>query len=463
MLDKIGKLQFILFSVAISVWILPETNFLKDLCFISGAIVSLFIIFYHRKYLFQKNIAPFVLLIVLLIWVIFHFIFFSEDHSLQLRELSSTWKRVLIATIFGLGLGLCFFHVKNREVVIKFLYFSISSPVVIFYLKFLIELIAIHLNIQIPDFLKIFDTRTSTHYIPKPEYLYFIFPALLWSIINIHNIFVSRYKLTKFELYNFLIIFLVFGIFYLMKIKSGFFYGALVLIITVVFFIKDAIVICKKKTLLAKSIYARNIRLLFILTSFSILGAVTLLHFKNNNTWHTFFSDLKVGIQVDRFEHWKNQDRQDNPINDQGTIVSKTTYDRVAWAIVGLRLVMENPHGHGVLENSFYHLAREKWPSARVPQTHNSWIDFGLAFGWLGIALLFFAFLLPIMNYFTDRNRRAVDPIEKYVIVILLSYMIILLTSEVNFKYALPITFFWIAFSSGVQVNISHAKSGYSK
>jgi O-antigen ligase len=124
---------------------------------------------------------------------------------------------------------------------------------------------------------------------------------------------------------------------------------------------------------------------------------------------------------------------------------------------------MENPLGYGVLENSFYYLAREKWSLAVVPQTHNSWIDFGLAFGWPGITFLFIALLLPIMNFFTDRNRPAVEPIEKYAIFILLSYMIILLTSEVNFKYALPVTFFWIAFSSGVQINMSHAKIGYSK
>lgn len=443
MFEKLIKIHLITFCVLYPIWLLPETNFLSDLCIIVGLMVSLYFVYFHKNCLLQKEALPIFLILILILWVLIHLIFFCGDYELQLKELQSIWKRVCLSIIFGFGFGLSFFYVNGKKNEIRIIYIALSAPIIIYFFKLLIGLGFGYLGYSIPEYFGIYDTRITPHYIPKPEYLFIAFPALICSFINLYGR-ISYKSLSNFEIYNYTVIVLALLMFYNQKMKSGiflFFFSFLIFIVLVV-----------KRIILRPNVKFFYCRIYFLTALLVLVLAISLTHFNSNKTWHYLYSDIKVGIDIDVNQHWKYLDREGNPKNEKGLEVSRTTYDRVAWMTSGFRLLLEHPLGYGLLEYSFSHLAKEKWKGSSVPQTHNSWLDFGLAFGFPGLLLLLGIFFLTIIMLVKNpKNYRSLR-IRNYVLLILVSYIPIYFISELDLKRVLPITFFWLAFSAGLNL-----------
>lgn len=66
------------------------------------------------------------------------------------------------------------------------------------------------------------------------------------------------------------------------------------------------------------------------------------------------------------------------PMNGLSQVPTDSNYSRLAWAIVGSRLLAENPLGYGFMSLSFAALGKEKWPDSELSWTHSAWLDFGL-------------------------------------------------------------------------------------
>jgi O-antigen ligase len=78
------------------------------------------------------------------------------------------------------------------------------------------------------------------------------------------------------------------------------------------------------------------------------------------------------------------------PLENTGKPVVANTYERVAWAVSGLTILLpEHPLGIGILKNTFSSVLKEKFPKSAksITGSHSAWVDIALAFGIPGLLL----------------------------------------------------------------------------
>jgi len=81
--------------------------------------------------------------------------------------------------------------------------------------------------------------------------------------------------------------------------------------------------------------------------------SIAINDFKKNPCWGNIIYDVKVAIQIEKYEHWKFNGSHGYPLNDAGFVDSPSTYERVSWSLVGAKLLIENPFGYGLQNNHF--------------------------------------------------------------------------------------------------------------
>ena len=117
-------------------------------------------------------------------------------------------------------------------------------------------------------------------------------------------------------------------------------------------------------------------------------------HIEKNNAWPNLIADIKVAVDIDHHNYWKNRDDYPLPQNQYGSRVNPSTYERAAWFTVGIHLLTENPLGFGLIHHSFGWLALAEWPDYYKPNgnmrgaTHSGWMDMALGIGIPGILLI---------------------------------------------------------------------------
>jgi hypothetical protein len=89
-------------------------------------------------------------------------------------------------------------------------------------------------------------------------------------------------------------------------------------------------------------------------------------YYKSHSSWQYFTEDIKLGLQVEKYDNWKNIDGSNCLINEADDLASNTNYCRVAWLIIGSKLLMEYPIGCGPLEYSLSKLAEKKWRDTKL-------------------------------------------------------------------------------------------------
>jgi hypothetical protein len=82
-----------------------------------------------------------------------------------------------------------------------------------------------------------------------------------------------------------------------------------------------------------------------------------------------------------------------------------------------------------------------------IPSTHSAWIEFGLAFGYLGIFLLLSALVILIA-----RSARMQFMFRATCLSISLSLLLMYTVGELSTAHAVEILFYWIAFLIAIQV-----------
>ena len=145
-----------------------------------------------------------------------------------------------------------------------------------------------------------------------------------------------------------------------------------------------------------------------------------------------------------------------------GQLVSKTNYDRVTWAVIGLCLIYEYPLGYGLVERSFYCITKTKWPDSLLDQSHTGWIDPTLGIGVPGIILVYAPIKLVIYRFMRSINFDSVIANRHswglMTIFVLCSLLFLWTTTEVSLKVNLIALIFCISFAIGISYK-THAKS----
>jgi hypothetical protein len=384
--ESAGRLTTIilcsLFAILWGVWALPHTVFIRHFCLIAGALLGLYVIWPKRSLLITKAAMPIWLICLLLLWATTHLFFIGLDYERQLEEYTTIWKKIALCIPFALGLGLALGSQASNSANTKqywaIIYFGFLFPMAIYFFKWIAAIYLPYYGYAIPQYLILSpDHLNDSWAIPRAFYIFFCLPAFAIALGQmLHGIQTKRFRLISSLVYL-LGMPLTLLIFYIEGDRLGIVYALM---------------------LMAVAIFAGFIPLLgrrkiswrvgsLVLISLLVSAYIVTKAIQANPLWKPLIADAKVAVQVDRFDHWKNRNKG-YPVNEFGQISSDSNYSRIAWAIVGSRLLLEEPLGYGLMSLSFSALGKQRWPDSDLSWTHSAWLDFALGYGFPGLLLL---------------------------------------------------------------------------
>jgi hypothetical protein len=357
-----------------------------------------------------------------------HYLVFSQDSVLQLKDLTSTWVRALMASMIGAATGLV---IKDNPQRSQYLWFGIFFSFVYLLVHYL-------------------EAYSQSGALFMPNY-YFTSPfsnkintVLMGGLFIAAICGASATALTSKNspLYSRIIYFywaagvaiILFAFTAIIDTRNGLGVGLILLSAWVlyVFFV-----------MLGRQLLTRTFNwkrgILILLPIFFIFIFVQ-QHLNINRGWNNFFEDISIGFQIDEVPNWQNIQKFGYPKTPSGEQVYPNNYERAAWAAAGVRTIQENPLGYGLLEHSLGQMIQKSYPEAVIRSSHSAWVDFGLAFGIPGLALILGALVLAMAIAI-----RGHSPNKLVVVWMVLSLLIIFTIAEVSSNHTIEILFFCIA------------------
>jgi len=123
----------------------------------------------------------------------------------------------------------------------------------------------------------------------------------------------------------------------------------------------------------------------------------------------------------------------------------------VAWAKEGIKLVIENPLGFGLIEGSFGRLVARQWPGTSLTQSHSGWVDLALGIGIPGMILILGAFL-TLMIRLSSHRESLPNPIQECMWWVLMAMLLLWSTSEISQKVYFESLIFWLSLAAGLSL-----------
>jgi len=121
---------------------------------------------------------------------------------------------------------------------------------------------------------------------------------------------------------------------------------------------------------------------------FAFAAAWTML--KVDPRWERFVATVPIAWNIDATDKWINAYEMGLPIASDGLPVDQATFERIAWARLAGRFVVENPLGVGVTRHAFRELMQAKYGDVLPAHSHNGYLDFSLSVGVPGLLLWLF-------------------------------------------------------------------------
>lgn len=372
------------------IWVLPNTIALRHIFLVTGFISSCLIIarsnFFRNRTIHE--LVPLYALGTLFIWVIIHYLFFSLNPVLEVQEIRSLWLRSFLCVVIAIGLRITLAEHQNLLT-----YFFIAL--------WFVPLI----NIGAYIFLS-FD---AGYFLLPSEFVHaFVFKkieaafygVLATSIACANLIYLFRNSTSKKKIIIWMCwilgILLAISSAIVANTKNGVAIIFALCVLLAIFFLIELFFKRQPRIQIWKKI--------FILTLIIIsLGTLWQIHMRfASHGWITLIEDIRISREIDKHNFWRYSgndwgERFPNeslPKNSLGISVPGNTYERVAWATAGIRLINLQPYGYGSVNQSFKKmLDLANMQHGLQSQTHSGWIDFGLAYGIPGLvifALIFF-------------------------------------------------------------------------
>jgi len=411
------------FLILNSVWLIPSTIAIRYFVIFIGLIVfSIQIAQVQLPKFSIKKYFPGICLFALFVWVVFHRVMITDAPSLMNIELDTIWKRALVESLFGFGLGL-FLSLKAKSNHKTLFQVALFMPVVMYFLSIGSDFF--HLGIAHWNY-----SEPEKPYISKYQFVLFAMIAYSWIVFNLVNE-INKTNTTKIILLLGSLLTIALAIFKVNG-KNGFLYMGLILIVVMIH-------------LLWKNI--RSIRIILIVATLFVGSSyIGYHHVKNNPEWNNLIEDIEVARHTDEIQVWKNyrDGELDELKNSSGKNVRNTTYFRMAWLIEGSKLVPDNPLGYGLIQNSFKYIAKKQWPDSSLSHTHSGWLDIILGLGLPGFILILATFIALIKKGFASENIYA-----KSAVWVLPTIFLAFLTSELSEKISFEVMIFYLAFYCG--------------
>jgi hypothetical protein len=439
----------VLFSILYGVWLLPHTVFIRHSCLVIGSLLSLPFIFFNWKIYIQRRAIPIALILLLLVWVSIHLWFIGVDYTMQYAEYTKIWKKIAISLPFALGLGIGLLSnstdAAKTKIYWRILFIGFLSPTLIYLFKYWITLNAGRWGLALSPFLLRSNDINHPFGIHKVGYVFFCLPAVALAVGCLQNLIRSGSKNVLAYLIYLSVLPITLFNFQVEDTRNGFAY-TLILVILGLF----GLWLSKSRQFMLRKL--KLTALLFVVISY-----VGYLGFKDDARWNTFVPDAKVAVQVDQFDHWKYCGAVPHgyPVNELGKTVTQSNYERIAWAVVALRLIRDNPLGYGVMDLSFAYLGKLQWPEAEcLHQSHSAWLDFALGYGIPGVLLLLLAAILAWV--YSKNTPQPWADIGRWG---LGSMMLLLITTEISSEVFINALIFLIVLTSTLSLRFSQISS----
>ncbi len=124
--------------------------------------------------------------------------------------------------------------------------------------------------------------------------------------------------------------------------------------------------------------------------------------------WNGLKESLTVGWESPSL-YWQTWDPAARPATPSGAKLEESAYARAAWAHQAVNAIGEHPLGLGFGRDAFGRMVAEKYGFPGMVSSHSGWLDFALAAGLPGLALLLLAAGLAMRGGW-QQFRRHDDP-----------------------------------------------------
>ncbi|MBU3604204.1 O-antigen ligase family protein [Polynucleobacter sp. AP-Kaivos-20-H2] len=433
-LPVLSVLLILISSILLAIWSIKNTIALRNSLLALGAIAGLlFFINYpkdSRKTPHLGRLSQFTPLILsgcMFIWVLIHYIGFSQEFALQSQELTSTWLRVLLATIIGAATGLI---LRDHPIRSQFLWAGLLSS----FIYLLIHYLGAY-------------SQSGLAFMPN-----YYFSSPFGNKINtvlMGNLFISAICGCSADAFNQKQIKLTWGLslFWLLGALTILFSFttiidtrngigiALILIGSWILYVGSFIL---KRQLSTREHSWKSSIILFIPLLIGVIFVQQ--HLSINRGWNHFIDDVSVAVQIKEVPNWQDVKKYGYPRTNSGESVYPNNYERAAWATAGIETIAANPLGYGLLEHSLGKLIRKSYPEAVIQSAHSAWIDYGLAFGLPGLIFTIGALLSIIVIAINSQSPQRLTAIW-----IAGGILLIFTFAEVSSKHTIEILFFCIA------------------
>lgn len=430
----LSALMIFISSTLLAIWSLKNTIALRNTLLVLGTLIAVFLLKYYAK---QANstkyrtvltqYAPIILSGCMFIWVLIHLIGFSQEPTLQLQELTSTWLRALLACVIG---GLTGLVLRDHPKRTQWLWLGLLSGF-IYLLAHYLEAFA----------------QSGIAFMPN-----YYFSSPFGNKINtvlMGNLFISAicgssaYAITQnlgkhsWAMYLYWLLgslTVLFAFTTIIDTRNG--VGVALILIGSwalyigVFALKHQMNSHKPSWKMA----------FIILIPLLLIIIFVQQHLNINRGWNHFIEDVTVAVQIDETPNWQDVRKYGYPKTSSGETVYPNNYERAAWATAGIKSIAANPLGYGLLEHSLGKVIRESYPEATIQSSHSAWIDFGLAFGIPGLIFTMGA-LISIIILATKSS----SPHYLTAIWVAAGLLLVFTVAEVSSKHTIEILFFCIA------------------
>ncbi len=459
-LDKTGLALVLISSTLLGIWATMNTIALRNVLIAIGALVALTYWWNWIKtnkanqtlpslsWLYWLAVA---LIGLMFIWVVTHFFFFVQNPQQQFNELKSTWLKSFLAVIIGSSTGLAL----NRNArLMPWLWLGLLMSFIVLIYQYLPKAIAKKSLFAI-DFLGDYIYMAKFSGVLAGTILIAGLLGLLIDLIwlnksNINGIQLVDYSDGKeiktrlinriaISMYGFVGIFIAtYAFVFIFDAKAG--VGMAFILITfwlafkLLFILKN--VILEQDNKRRRAFLMKSLLVIFLVVT--SLSWLTVKHIKNNAGWESLFEDMAIAAQIDTHHGWKGTGVA-LPLRKDGTPVAVNTYERVAYATLGMRLIALNPLGNGSLRSFGEDVRREIEPVYRNhAYTHSAWIDLGLSFGLPGLLFLPAAFAALLLCAVMNPRMCFRATIITSAIAILILYLV----GEYGFQHGVEILFY---------------------
>ena len=480
--DKSGLVLVLISSVLLGIWATMNTIALRNILLWVGVLIALAYWWNWFKTNKANHTLPslsslywlaVILITLMFIWVVIHYFLFAQNPQQQFSELKSTWLRSLLAVIIGSATGLA---LNRNPRFMPWLWLGLLLSFVVLIYQYIPKAMAKQSLFAVDHFGDYIFWAKFNGVLAGTILIAGLLGLLMDSIwrnkaggntiplgitadqkttlhLNSAVVKVGLMSGMAIPIYVFVGICIVaYAFVFIFDAKAG--VGMAFILITFwlgigpLFILKNVAPEQDKKrrrAFLTKSL------IFFILVAVGLFW-FTAKHIKNNPGWGSLFEDMAISAQIDTHNTWKGTGAN-LPLRKDGTPVAGNTYERVAYATLGMRLIALNTLGNGSLR-SFGEDVKKIEPNYKNhPYTHSAWIDLGLSFGLPGLLFLPIAFIILLVCAALNPQIRFRASIITMAIAILILYLV----GEYAFGHSVEILFYLAGLLCGLTL-VDYAK-----